>query len=507
MTEKEIREKLASYHIETKMFIGGEYISHPSSGTYNIYDPGNANIHVATITLGNASDMAYAVHVAHETFLSGVWSGMSAEKRADILFRFAEGIKKNAEFLATIETLSIGKLYEECLMHEADRAANNIAHAACAIRTQTLRYFEDTKKFIGNPVATKSMVRREPFGVGGIIIPWNGPLLHSTWKFADCIAAGNTCVIKPPAWGALSVIQLGRIAKEAGLPDGVLNIVPGEREVGRALVENPDVARISFTGSHLGGLAVLKSNAEVGRFLSPSFELGGKNPNIVFADADLKYTTEGVARSCFRSQGQSCVAGSRVLVEKSIYEEFGSMLVRRIKGMKIGHQTDPKVEIGPIITKEHLAHIKRLNEIAIQEGGTLLTGGEEADCYRCGHPKGNYFEPTLFAGVTPTMTIWKEEVFGPIIVIVPFSDEKEAITLANDTLNGLSANIWIKDIEKAYRVSDKLDTGMVWINGHFLRDLRAPFGGRKNSGSSSEGGEYSMDLWTEPKMVCTTIRM
>lgn len=502
MTEKEIREKLASFSIETDLFIDGKYVRDFSDETYTICDPGDKDITVATIRLGSIRSMNAAVRAARQAFDMGDWSRMSIAERSKILLRFAEKIRENAEMLALIETLSIGKLHEECLHHEVARAADNIEYAACAIRAWEDKCFNDERIFLKRKVNIQTIVKREPLGVGGIIIPWNGPILHSTWKLAAPLALGNSCVIKPPAWGALSVLQLGRLANEAGIPLGVLNIVPGERLAGEALVANPLVDRISFTGSSRGGKAVVQANAQV-RLAPPSLELGGKNPNIVFADANLDFTVEGVARSCFRSQGQSCVAGSRVLVEKSKCEEFTDMFVRRVRAMRIGHQTDPKVEIGPVITEEHLKHIENFVETGIQEKATLLCGGDRPR-YIDECQSGNFYEPTIFSDVTRDMTIWKEEAFGPVVVIMPFTNEREAIKLANDTPFGLSANVWVKDIGKANRVADALDTGMVWINGHFLRDLRAPFGGRKDSGFDSEGGDYSRLFWTKPKMICTT---
>ena len=321
----------------------------------------------------------------------------------------------------------------------------------------------------------------------------------ATWKIGPCLAAGNTCVVKPTPWALLSILQLGEIANEAGIPEGVLNIVPGGVEAGEALVSHPAVDRISFTGSVGAGKAVNQANAQA-RLAPVVLELGGKSPSIVFADADLDLALEGVARGIFRSQGQSCVADSRLLLERSIYDDFLKQLVESVGKMKIGEPISPDTQIGPLITKEHLQRVKNFISAGIEAGAKLTLGG------KCpvdpALKNGNYIEPTIFENVTSEMAIWRKEIFGPVLVVMPFKTEEEAIAKANNSSFGLSSTVWTTDFERALSVAGSIESGMTWINSHFVRDLRSPFGGIKDSGVGSEGGRYSLEFYTKLKMMC-----
>lgn len=484
--------------LETDHFVGGRRVPALSKETYTSLNPAN-NEPIATFAVANAADIDRAVREARKAFDEGPWPHMKDSERARILQAMAAIIRAKAETLGTIESMDVGKLLSECVHHDVARASENIAFFARAVRQWQDEAFYGAAQSLGSEVTTLSVTRRRPVGVAGLIVPWNSPLMLATWKIGPCLAAGNTCVIKPPTWAALSVLQLGEIAKEAGVPDGVLNILPGGVEAGEALVRHTGVNRISFTGSVPAGKAVQRANAEV-RLAPVSLELGGKAPSIVFTDADLDLALKGVARGIFRSQGQSCVAGSRLLLEQGIYDKFLDRLAAAAAKMRIGDPLDPATEIGPLITREHLKRVEDYIESGLREGARLVTGGRRpADGSLA---RGNYLEPTIFDRANSEMRIVREEIFGPVLAAIPFRTTEEAIRLANDTRFGLSASIWTRDTNRALRVAEALETGMIWVNSHFLRDLRAPFGGVKESGVGSEGGRYSIEFYTQPKMIC-----
>lgn len=500
-------EDIKSRNIYTQFFINGEYVDSFSDQTYIARNPAD-NLPldgIRPIPIANAMDTERAIKAAREAFDNGPWPRMSAKERADILRRIADLIRESAGFFGFLEAWSIGKLLKASVNHEIPRSADNLSEFADAVEDLKDRTFSKCGvSYLGKKVNIRSIARRHPLGVGAVIIPWNSPVMHSTWKVAPCIAIGNTCVLKPPMWGALGVLQLGQIAREAGLPPGVLNIIAGEKEAGETLVKSPLVNKISFTGGDATGRMINKMNAEV-RLVEPFLELGGKAPQIVFADIDIDYAVQGVAQSIFRSAGQSCVAGSRALIQEKIYPVFISTLVEYVRKMKIGNQFHIDTEIGPIVSVKHLKKIEKDIQMAFIENAyvKLLRGGKrpQGDSFS----RGNYLEPTIFEHVTTRMSIWQEEVFGPVLVVMPFKDEEEAIRLANSTRYGLSSNVWTLDPEKGERVADRIDAGMTWIYSHFLRDLHAPFGGRKASGNCAESLTDSIYKWTQHKMICTTI--
>jgi len=484
--------------IKTEHFVAGKRVKAFGSEKYSSLNPFD-NSEVATFALADAKDVDRAVCAAREAFDKGAWASLTTAERIKILNKFADLIAKRADFLGAIESLDVGKLHSECVNHDVARASANIRFFANQMESLKEEVFYNDANFLGKKIKTMSVVRREPIGVAGLISPWNSPLMLATWKIGPCLAAGNTCVVKPSPWALLSVLQLGELANEAGIPEGVLNIIPGAAEGGKALVAHPGVNRVSFTGSVASGKAVQESNAKT-RLAPVSLELGGKSPSIVFSDADLDFSAKGVARGIFRSQGQSCVAGSRLLVEESVYSKFMPKLVEQVKAMKIGNQLDPKSEIGPLITGEHLAKVESYVAQGKKEGARITIGGKRPDSAEL--RAGNFFEPTIFEDVSSAMKIWQEEIFGPVLVVMPFKDEAQAIELANSTSFGLSASIWSTNLERALRVANAIESGMVWVNSHFVRDLRAPFGGVKNSGVGSEGGHYSLEFYTQPKMIC-----
>jgi aminomuconate-semialdehyde/2-hydroxymuconate-6-semialdehyde dehydrogenase len=489
-------------NIKTDHFVGGKYITNYGGRRVDDYfqtlDPSN-NQPICELVCGNELDIQDGVMAARRAFDEGPWPKMSVKERSGRLNQFAQIIESHAEELGKIESLDVGKLLKECIHHEAARASANIRFFAHFITEPRAEMYEKTAPFLGKNITVRSQVQTRPVGVMGLIVPWNSPLTLGTWKIAPALAAGNTCVIKPPLWAPLSLLKLGEWANEAGIPEGVLNIIPGGREAGEALVSNSMVDRISFTGSVATGHKVNRANAQA-RLAPVSLELGGKSPNIVFADCKLEETVTGVAHSIFRSQGQSCVAGSRLILDRAIAKPFMDALLAAVKKMKIGFPYEADTVIGPLITTEHLSSVEKRIEEAKREGARLLCGGR-----RIKEPPlslGNYLEPTVFADVTPSMRIFQEEVFGPVLAITEFSSDQEALSLANNSRFGLSANIWTGDVEKALAISKRVEAGMVWVNSHFVRDLNQPFGGQKESGIGREGGRWSVEFASELSFVC-----
>jgi len=493
LTLPEIRSRLKLDH-----FVNGTRVKALSRESYTSLNPCNQE-EIGSFALGNEADMERAVKAAREAFDNGPWPKLSAAERSKILGKFADVISKNADFLGAVESYDVGKLYAECVNHDVARASANIRFFTQLVETSGSEAFFNDAVFLGKKIKTVSITKRDPIGVAALISPWNSPLMLATWKIAPCLATGNCCVVKPAPWALLSVLQLGELANEAGIPPGVFNIVPAGVAGGKALVSNPLVDRVSFTGSVPTGKAVNEANAKA-RLAPVSLELGGKAPSVVFSDADLEFAVNGVARGIFRSQGQSCVAGSRLLVEKAVYKKFMALLAEQTSGMKIGDQLDPKSEIGPVVTRDHLERIDGMVATAKTQGAALVCGGKR--CSSAQLKAGNFYEPTIFEDVNATMEIWKEEVFGPVLAVMAFDDESAAVGLANNTRFGLSASLWTGNFERALRVAHAIDSGMVWVNSHFVRDLRAPFGGVKESGIGSEGGKYSLDFYTKPKMIC-----
>lgn len=481
-------------------FINGEHVSpRGKRDQFVLRNPADNEQIIATVPMSSLEDAEAAIQSAREAYDQGPWPRMSVQKRTKILYKFADLILKNSKFFGTIEAYNVGKLYKECVEHEVPRAAENIRFFAQAVEQWQDEAFYGSANFLGKAVTTLSITGRAPVGLCTLIVPWNSPLMLATWKIGPCLAAGNTCVVKPSPWAPLSILQLGELANEAGLPPGVLNIINGGKNVGEALVWSSKIDRVSFTGSVTAGKNIQTANAAT-RLAPVSLELGGKAANIVFADADLSLAVKGVLRSIFRSQGQSCVAGSRLILQDTIYDEFLSLLASHAEKMKIGDQFEDSTQIGPLITQEHLGRVVSHIKCALYEGARLVSGGNQPR--GTNFEKGNYLEPTIFDKVSLDMRVWKEEIFGPVLSVIKFSSQDEALRLANQTSFGLSANVWTSDLTRALTVSGGLEVGMVWINGHFIRDLRAPFGGWKESGVGFEGGYYSLEFFSKPKMVC-----
>lgn len=483
--------------LRTQLFINGEYAPAAGGETFPVVNPATNEV-LADVAEAGIEDVNRAVSAARMAFAEGPWPLLKTAERAKMLRRFAKLLVKHAPELERIESLDVGKPVKESGGHDIPRAANNFSFFADALSqwTQDAHWIESNS--LGVDVNLLSVTMRQPLGVAGIIIPWNSPMMLGTWKLAPCLAAGCTAVLKPSELAPLSLMKLGEIAQEAGLPPGVLNIISGFGEVGSALVSHPAVNAVSFTGGVATGKRVMKAAADTLKRVS--LELGGKSPNIIFADADLEMAVKGSVRAIFRSQGQSCVAGSRMIIQDAIYDRFMDHFLSTVANLKVGDPLDPTTDFGPLITASHRERVEGFIQSGLAEGARLLIGGQ-----RPADPalqKGNYLLPTVFAGVTSAMRICQEEIFGPVLSVQRFHDEAEAIQLANATVYGLAGFLWTQDVNRALRVSSAVKAGMIWVNSFFLRDLRTPFGGARESGLGREGGRYSLEFYTEPKFVC-----
>jgi acyl-CoA reductase-like NAD-dependent aldehyde dehydrogenase len=483
--------------METRLFISGKYVAPASGAHFTDIEPATER-ELAQVADACAEDVERAVAAARAAADLGPWPKMSSEARGRILSRLADGIEKRARELGTLEARDVGKPVSECVNHDIARAARNLRFFANAAEAWTQEASYGDAKFLGADLKLVNLTERAPLGVGAIIIPWNSPLMLGTWNLGPCLAAGNACIYKPSELAPLTAIALGEIANEAGLPPGVLNILPGHGAAGAALVTHPGVDGVAFTGGVATGKRVMAAAAE--SLKRVALELGGKSPNVVFADADLKRSAAGVARSIFRSQGQSCVAGSRLLVERRVADEVVAMVLDDMRKLRIGDPLRDDTDYGPLISEAHRARVDGFVKEALAEGAELLAGGAIPD-----HPRpGFYYLPTVLDRVKPAARAVCEEIFGPVLTVERFDDEEEAAAMANATRYGLAAYLWTRDLERALRMAARIKTGMVWVNSFFLRDLRTPFGGARLSGLGRQGGRFSLEFWTEPKLVCMT---
>lgn len=467
-------------------WIGGEHQPSADGATFGVADPvGNAEY--ARAAAGGPPDVDRAVAAAREAFTAGPWPGLAARARARILNQIADGIEARAQEIAAAETFDTGLPITQA-KGQAARAAENFRYFADVIVAQ----HEDA---FSTP-AQLGYVLRTPAGVAGLITPWNTPFMLESWKLAPALAAGCTVVLKPAEWTPLSASFLPGIMAEAGVPDGVFNIVHGIGEVaGAALVAHPDVPRISFTGETVTGRDIMRSAAEHLKGLS--MELGGKSPCVIFADADLQSAVDSALFGVFSLNGERCTAGSRILVEASVYDPLVELLAERAARVRVGDPSDPATEIGALVHPDHYERVLSHVRLGVREGARLVAGGSRP----AGLPSGNYLSATVFADVEPAMRIFTEEIFGPVACVTPFSSESEAISLANATRYGLAAYIWTNDLRRAHRVAAAVEAGMTWVNSHNVRDLRTPFGGVKASGLGREGGAHSIDFYTESRIV------
>ncbi len=471
-------------------YINGELLA-PNSGNYlDNVSPVNGQVY-SYVPDSDAQDVEVAIQAAKEAFPS--WSGLSKQDRYEHLMRLSEGIKNRFEELVAAESYDNGKPEWLARLVDIPRASTNIEFFA----TASLHYASELHDMDGNAL---NYTLRKPVGVVGCISPWNLPIYLLTWKIAPALAAGNTVVAKPSEVTPMTAHILGEICQEVGFPKGVLNIVHGlGHKVGDAITRHPDTPIISFTGGTVTGAKIAEVAAPM--FKKLSLELGGKNPNIVFADADFDLALEMAVKASFSNQGQICLCGSRLFVERPIYAKFKAAFVEKTKALKVGNPKEADSNLGAVVSESHMNNVLNRIEQAKQEGGTVLCGGErvilEGDL-----ETGFYVAPTIIEGLDYMCQTNQEEIFGPVVTITPFDSEQEVLEMANSTKYGLAGSVFTQDISKGHRVAGAIDSGVVWINTWLLRDLRIPFGGMKNSGVGREGGFKSLQFFTEEKNVC-----
>jgi aminomuconate-semialdehyde/2-hydroxymuconate-6-semialdehyde dehydrogenase len=462
----------------------------PKTGSYlpNL-NPATGEV-FSELPRSGSDDVEVAVQAAERAFSS--WSKLPIEERADFLRKLADRIEARADEFAAMESRDQGKPVALARSMDMNRVIENFRFFADEI-------LKSEKDFFSKADYT-SEVLRKPVGVAGLISPWNLPLYLLTWKIAPALACGNTVVCKPSEFTSMTAALLGEVALEVGLPAGVLNIVFGlGSPVGEAIVRHPRVPLISFTGGTETGRRIYRDSAE--HFKKISLELGGKNPNLIFADCDLEQAVKTSLRSTFLNQGEICLCGSRIYVEEKIFSAFVDQFVAEVSKLKVGDPSDPDTFMGAIVSEEHLKKVRSYIDLARQEGGKILCGGEAPDDLPAKFKKGFFLKPTVIVGLGENSRCVQEEIFGPVVTIASFQSEKEAIEKANGVRYGLSATIWTQDLQKAHRVASHLDVGTAWVNGWLLRDLRVPFGGMKHSGIGREGGQYSIDFFTEATTV------
>lgn len=476
--------------IQTRLFIGGEFVDAIDGKTFATVNPATEET-IGDVASASAADVDRAVQAARAQLEPGSdWQKMRPRDRGKILWKLADLLTKNAAEIGTIETLDNGKPIFESQYVDTPAAA------------ECLYYFAGwSGKVSGEtlPVSEGSFTYtlREPVGVVGAITPWNFPLMLAVWKIAPALACGNTVILKPASNTPLSILKFAEYAREAGLPAGVLNILPGGGSVvGNAMVDHPGIDAIAFTGSTEVGRALMQRAANTIKKIS--LELGGKSPNVVFADADLDAAAKGALNAIFYGKGEVCAAGSRLLVEESVHDELMERLVERASRMTPADPLHPKTRLGAIVSKDQMESVLRHVESAKGEGARLLTGGERADI---GTGKGYFVSPTIFTDVEPGMKIAQEEVFGPVLATIRFGDVDDAVRRANDTVYGLAAAVWTRDISKAHRVVKSLKAGTVWVNTYNLYDPALPFGGFKESGFGRDQGRDALEKYTQTKSV------
>jgi aldehyde dehydrogenase (NAD+) len=479
---------LSERRAPNRLFINGEWVDAVSGRHFSTRHPATGEL-VADVAEGDAADVDRAVTAARAAF-EGTWSTMDAADRAALLWRISDALEARAPQLTRLEAVDNGKPLRE--------AQIDVREAIDAFRY----YAGWTTKLQGDTIPVRGNVfnytLREPVGVVGAIIPWNFPLLMAAWKVAPALACGNTVILKPAEQTPLTALELAAIAAEAGLPPGILNVITGFGETaGAALVRHPDVDKIAFTGSTAVGRIIMRDAAE--SLKKVSLELGGKSPNIVFADADMDAAARGAFAAIFYNSGQTCTAGSRLLVERSRKSELLDKLVERAKKMQPGDPLDPKTRMGPLISEEQLATVMGYIERGVSDGAQLVAGGKRAQYL--GSQQGYWLEPTIFDNVLPEHTIAREEIFGPVLATLTFEDEDEAVALANHTIYGLAAAVWTNNLKRAHRVARRIHAGTIWVNTYHPLDAASPFGGYKQSGYGRELGSYALDLYTQIKSV------
>lgn len=477
---------------DVRHFINGEFVASVSGKTFDNINPATGQV-IAQIAEGGAEEIDRAARAAKKAFESGVWSKLPMRERCKKLAEIGDRILEKVETFALAETLDTGKPITESLTGDIPRSAQNFhffAEAAAQMGEECFTVGPDERHF----------AVREPLGVAGLITPWNLPLYLSSWKIAPALAMGNSVILKPAEWTPTTATLLAEIIREADLPPGVFNVVHGfgKDGAGEALTRHPDVSAISFTGETSTGKAIMHAAAD--SLKKVSFELGGKGANVIFDDADLDEAVPTAVRAAFRNQGQICLAGSRLFVQRSALDRFLPRLTEAVKAIQVGDPLLKETQMGAVISTEQLTKIEDYITIGKTEG-RLLTGGERIQL-KGSLEKGLFLAPTLFCDLNNQSRLCQEEIFGPVLPVVPFDTEEEVLEMINSVPYGLSASIWSTDVNRCHRVSREIRTGIVWVNCWFARDLRTPFGGQKASGVGREGGRYSLEFFSEAKAIC-----
>lgn len=471
-------------------YIGGAFVDSLDGDTFDVLDPVTNQAYI-TAAAGKKADIDRAVAAARKAFTEGPWPRMLPRERSRVMHKIADIVESRDARVAEWESFDSGLPITQAL-GQARRAAENFRFFADLIVAQA----DDAFKVPGRQL---NYVNRKPIGVAGLITPWNTPFMLESWKLGPALATGNTVVLKPAEFTPLSASLWAGIFEEAGLPEGVFNLVNGLGEdAGDALVKHPDVPLISFTGESSTGQLIFANAAPYLKGLS--MELGGKSPAIVFDDADLDAAIDATIFGVFSLNGERCTAGSRILVQRSIYDEFVKRYAAQASRVRVGYPNDPKTEVGALVHPEHYDKVMSYIELGKSEG-RLVAGGGRAE----GFNEGNFVAPTVFADVSPDARIFQEEIFGPVVAITPFDTEAEALALANNTKYGLAAYLWTSDLTRAHNFAQSIEAGMVWLNSNNVRDLRTPFGGVKASGLGHEGGYRSIDFYTDQQAVHITL--
>ena len=470
-------------------YVDGVYCPPINEQYFDNINPATGEVY-CLIPDSDDNDLALAVTAAEKAF--PIWSNMPAEERSKILVRFSEGIEKRMEQFVAAESKDNGKPITLARHVDIPRAVSNFHFFASAI----IHFSSESHYMEGVGI---NYTTRKPIGIVACISPWNLPLYLFSWKIAPALAAGNCVIAKPSEITPYTATLLGEIATEAGLPPGVLNILNGTgAKIGDAMVRHPKISAISFTGGTATGEHIARTAAPM--FKKLSLELGGKNPTIIFDDCDFDDALKTTIRSSFANQGQICLCGSRIFVQKGIYEKFKEAFVAKVSSSKVSFPEDPKANLGAIVSESHLTKILTYIDLAKKEGGKVLTGGNRV-FLPAPHDKGFYLEPTIFESLPYDCKTNQEEIFGPVVTIMPFETEEEVLMMANSTKYGLASSVWTTNVKKAHRMADQLNMGIVWVNAWLIRDLRTPFGGMKASGVGREGGLEALRFFTEPKNI------
>jgi phenylacetaldehyde dehydrogenase len=478
-----------------KLLIGGKWVEASSGKMFDVFNPATGEV-IAKAAEGGAMDADLAVKAARKAFESGPWRTMKPSDRSKLMWKLADLMEQHLDEFAELESLDNGKPVTVARVADVPLAIDHLRYMAGWATKISGKTFPISVPY--DPVSKYfAYTLKQPVGVVAQIIPWNFPLLMAAWKLGPALATGCTIVLKPAEQTPLSALKLGQLICEAGFPDGVVNIVTGFGEAGAALALHPDVDKVAFTGSTEVGKKII--HAASGNLKKVTLELGGKSPNIILADADVDHAIQGAAMGIFFNQGQCCCAGSRLYVAEKIFDRVVEGVAAEAKKIKIGPGLDPSTQMGPLVSDEQLERVCGFLKSGTEQGANFVTGGKR-------HGDSGYFvEPTVMTEVSHDMKVVQEEIFGPVVTAIPFKDESEVIAHAHNTIYGLAAGVWTKDVSKAHQLAAELKAGTVWVNCYNIFDAALPFGGYKQSGWGREMGEEAIELYTEVKSVCTRI--